>query len=343
MNRNTLLRWMFAACATLASSGAFASLTYTCDSTIDARHAGTCAALNSSISGLYNSTFTNANASIYIQYGTTGLGSSTSGFLNLVSYNTYRAALASTASGNATDTSALASLPGAEPGIFAGGQIQVTSALGAALGLSGMVGTTAGGAACFTPGSGGCYNGIITITNPADLLANFGQSLYYRDSAFSPNAYDFYSVVEHETDEVLGSSSCIDTQGPSLSDGCGGSNAGAVDLFRYNAGARVFADTTPGAGFSVNGGLSTVETYNTLSNGNDYADFITNCAHVQDASGCLGQGFDITNDGGVELSILDAIGFNLAAQVLAIPEPESLALFGLGIVALAVARRRRKQ
>jgi PEP-CTERM motif len=29
--------------------------------------------------------------------------------------------------------------------------------------------------------------------------------------------------------------------------------------------------------------------------------------------------------------------------VLAIPEPESLALFGLGIVALAVARRRRKQ
>jgi hypothetical protein len=341
--KNNLLQWVFAACVTLISTGASAGLTYTCDSTIDATVAGTCATLNSSIAGLYNNTFSNANADIYIQYGTTGLGESTSGFLNLVSYNAYRAALMSTASHNATDTAALASLPIAEPALYNGGKIQVTSALGQALGLTGLLGTTATGAPCSTPGSGGCYNGIITITSPAGLLAANGQSLYYRTGPFSPDAYDFYSVVEHETDEVLGSSSCIDTGGASLADGCGGSNAAAVDLFRYNAGSRVFIDGTPGAYFSSDGGVTKGEIYNTLSNGDDYADFITNCKHVQDATGCLGQSFDITTDGGVELSILDSVGFNLRAQVTAVPEPESLALFGLGVMALVVARRKYKR
>jgi hypothetical protein len=41
------------------------------------------------ISGLYSSTFNNANANIYIQYGTTGLGES-SQFNNLVPYTDYR-------------------------------------------------------------------------------------------------------------------------------------------------------------------------------------------------------------------------------------------------------------
>ena len=63
--------------------------------------------------------------------------------------------------------------------------------------------------------------------------------------------------MEHETDEVLGTSSCISTQGPSLTDACGGSDPSAVDLFRYNgSGNRVLIDTTPGAYFSYNGGVS---------------------------------------------------------------------------------------
>ena len=111
------------------------------------------------------------NASIYIQSGTTGLGEGSSGFLNLVSYSAFRSALSATESGSALDTAALASLPLTEPAIFAGGQIEVTSALGSALGLTGLVGTTSTGSACFTPGTGSCYNGIITITTPGNPVS----------------------------------------------------------------------------------------------------------------------------------------------------------------------------
>src|ERR1035438_913084 len=76
---------------TLASAG----ISFTCAATINTLGpATTCNTLNTTIAGLYGSTFSNANASIYIQYGITGLGQSTTGFLNLVSYGTYQNALA---------------------------------------------------------------------------------------------------------------------------------------------------------------------------------------------------------------------------------------------------------
>ena len=70
------------------------TITYICDPNIDAAVAGTCNYLNTAIAGIYANAFTNANARIYIQYGNTGLGSSTTGFLNLFSYAAFRAALA---------------------------------------------------------------------------------------------------------------------------------------------------------------------------------------------------------------------------------------------------------
>jgi hypothetical protein len=77
--------------------------------------------------------------------------------------------------------------------------------------------------------------------------------------------------------------------------------------------------------------------YNTLDNGNDYADFITNCAHVQDAQGCLGQDLEINNDGGAEIKTLDAIGFNQNT----VPEPGTVSLFAVGLAGLVAYRRRR--
>jgi hypothetical protein len=167
--------------------------------------------------------------------------------------------------------------------------------------------------------------------------------LYYRNGVQPANAYDYFSVVEHETDEVLGTISCVSTGGATLSDGCGGTRASATDLFRYTgAGTRVFESTTPGAYFSYDGGttngLGAGTFYNTLSNGQDYADFLTNCKHVQDATGCLGQSFDITNDGGPELAILDAIGFNQTV----VPEPGTITLLGAGLAALGAYRLRRR-
>jgi hypothetical protein len=168
--------------------------------------------------------------------------------------------------------------------------------------------------------------------------------LYYRTGAQGANAYDFFSVVQHETDEVLGTSSCVVTSGATLAEGCPltTTNASAVDLFRYQgAGTRVFVSTTPGAYFSYNGGVTNGADgafYNTLSNGNDYADFTTHCQHLQDAVGCLGGSFDLTNDGGPEINILDAVGYNLIATT---PEPGTLLLLGAGSAALSLYRRRR--
>lgn len=330
--------WLAVGLVSGASLAGASSLVFVCDPTIDATVAGTCNTLNTTIAGLYDSIFSNVNARIYIQYGTTGLGESTSGFLNLISYNTYLTALTDTSSGSAFDTSAVNSLPAGEPSIYSGGRIEVTSALGAALGISGLRGTTSGGAVCFTPGVGDCYNGIITITTPANLSSESSgtQTLYYRNGVQPGNAYDFYTIVEHETDEILGTESCVDTNG-GLSDGCRSTNASAADLFRYNAGSRVFMSQTPGAYFSYDGGVTQLPRYSTLPNGDDYGDFLTTCEHVQDGIGCLGQSFDITNDGGPEIAILNAIGYNLQP----VPEPGGTALIGAALVVLEAYRRGR--
>jgi hypothetical protein len=317
-----------------------ATLVFTCDPTIDAAVAGTCNTLNTTISGLYGSTFSNAGANIYIKYGTTGLGESTTGFSNDVTYSAFLAALTATASGDAIDVAALAALNTFDTPIYGGGNVDITSALGTAIGITGLTGTTADGSAC-TVGTAGCYNGIITITNDPSTL------LYFRNGVEDPSAYDFFSVVEHEVDEVLGTSSCISTTGATLTNTCPGTNTpSAVDLFRYaSAGNLVLLDSTPGAYFSYNGGATNGAggaVYNTLSNGDDYADFLTGCpsmTRIQDGTDCPGQGgLDITNDGGAEIAILDAIGFNQNA----VPEPGTTTLFGVGLVVLVVYRARRR-
>lgn len=326
-----------------------AGISYTCAADINTDGpASLCSSIGSVVGADYNSIFSNANASIYIQFANNGgLGESTTGFLNLVSYNSYLTALKADSSGDAIDTAAIASLPSTEPALYSGGSIELTSALEEALGLGAGVGTTSGGAACFTPGSGGCYNGIITLNDPTDLaLLTGGQGYWFGSGTQTGSEYDIFSIIEHETDEVLGTSSCIDTGSGSLADGCAGStNASAVDLFRYSAGTRVFKSTTPGAYFSANGGVTQIgPAYNTLANGEDYADFVTNCTSVQDATGCLGGKLDISTDGGAEVKILDAVGYNLTptSSGPVTPEPNTLVLLGSGMVGIGFLVRRRR-
>jgi len=313
------------------------SITYTCDANLGSfGPSGLCSYLNTTIAGLYSSTFTNATADIYIQYGSTGLGESEQD-LGIVSYSQYFTAL----SDESTDAEALASLSATEPSIYDGGGIVLTTALAQALGFTDNFGITPSGSSC-TLGSPNCYYGVITITE--------SQPLWYRglSGGSQPgNAYDYFSVVEHETDEILGTASCIETTTGSLVDYCGGTNASAVDLFRYSApGTRVFESTTPGAYFSPNGGVTDTDgnTYNTLANGDDYADFSSTCAFVQDAVGCPGGSFNVTTDGpggtpGPEGAILNAVGFD--ENPATTPEPASMVLLGSGMLVLA-GRRRKK-
>ena len=156
--------------ALAAALPAFGTTSFTCASNIDGTVAGTCNYLNTIVAGNYDGTFSNVSANIYIQYGTTGLASSTTGFYNSISYATYLADLTanSVASGNAVQIAAVAALT-ANDAAYAGDTVIITSALGSALGIAGssLTGTTgpaAGNNPC-TIGTAGCYNGVITLSN----------------------------------------------------------------------------------------------------------------------------------------------------------------------------------
>jgi len=342
---------MFA--VTLASAG---TISYVCDPSVAA---ATCTYLNTTVAGAYSSTFTDANASIYITYGTTGLAQSQTEF-NVVSYADYAAALATNAAatGNTIQTEAVASLTNAAA--YSGGDVSLTASLASALGLTpiegSLQGVEAGGATC-SLGAAGCYDAVVTVTNDP------GTPLYY-DNLGGPepsDAYDFYATVEHETNEVLGTSSCIDTT-TALSDGCDSFGTGTpsnVDLFRYSSPGSLILDsslsTTPGAYFSYDGGLTNGVTgpagpkfYNTLANGDDYADFVSSSPDcgtnqvVQDAEGCPGEdaGPSILNDGKGEINILTAVGFDQVST--ATPEPGTTVLIGAGLAAIGLFRLRRR-
>jgi hypothetical protein len=301
----------------------------------------TCSYLHNTIAGLYAGVFAGASANIYIQYGSTGLGQSQQ-YYNSTSYNNYVSAL-TTQEKDQTDASAVASLPNTEPAAFGSDQVYLTSALSQALGISiagfsGMGGLDTTLARC-TLGTAGCYNGIITLATPASLAAR-SQAYYYRTGSQAGNAYDIYSVVEHETDEILGTISCISSVSNAPADVCGAANGvSAADLFRYSAaGTRSFVSQGNGttAYFSVNGGNTSIAPYTNSVNQGDYGDWSSNCTHVQDASGCLGSSYDITSNGGVEITVLDAVGYTIA------PEPGTLGMFGLGLLGVIRYRRRRK-
>ena len=330
--------------ATGAKAG---TITYTCNPNVAS---ATCNYLNTSVAGQYNSTFTNASADIYITYGTTSLGA-TETYLNAVSYSSYVAALAANSNQDPLQAAALSALNTYDAGPYGSGNVGITDALATALGAtSGLTGINSSGGPCSFP-SAGCYNAIVTVTNSAST------PLYYDNlgGTEGSNAYDFYSVVEHETNEVLGTSSCINTQPTALSNGCdffGKGTPSAADLFRYSGAGSLILDsslsTTPGAYFSYNGGVTNGangNVYNTLANFDDYADFVGSCPgklSVQDAEGCPGNdaGLNIINDGGAEINILNAVGYDLAAPSAPMPEPSSVALMLLGVGLVSLLRKR---
>jgi len=317
----------------IPASGA---ITYSCASNIDATFAGTCNTLNTTIAGIYGSTFTNANASIYITYGSTGLASSLQ-FLDNVTYTAYANALAAH-EGDANDATAVGSLGGNVTNPVAGGNgVTLTGTLAAALGLSGGIGITTSSASC-TLGTLGCYNGIVTLTSAANTF-------YYRQGGSHSTLYDFFTAVEHETDEVLGTGSCINgvgTLGVGCTNGSPSTAVSAPDLFRWaSAGTRSDKNSANGstAYFSINSGTTNIAGYNNSPGGADYGDWDGASGRVQNAFGTPGAAsVDITNDGGSEISVLDAVGYNLQSPV---PEPATIGLVGVLLLGGLAYRRRR--
>lgn len=290
------------------------TLTYTCDATINAVP-GVCNALNTTIAALYTSRFTNVNASIYITFGSTGLGQS-QWVINTASYTAYRSALNSGKTDNNDLIAYNSSVPSANPINPADG-VWLTNPNARALGFAAGTGIQSDGATFCTTGTAGCYDGIITVSSSEQA----GGHLYFRSGSITAGQYDFYSVVEHETDEILGTASCAIS-------GCSSAILPA-DLYRYQSnGTRSFAagnnnscasSNSGNACFSIDG-VHMLQQYNNLANGGDSGDWAFNCTTplVQDAFACPGVGgLDVSL--AAELLVLDVVGYNLNA-----PQPRGV-------------------
>ena len=278
-------------------------IVYTCDSTINAT---ACNTLNTTIAALYSSAFTNANASIYVKLGSTGLGMSDY-VLTDANYSTFRNLLIASES-DANDVTAVTdSVPATNP--FGSDQVELPNALQRALGFGTPdTGLLSDGTTFCTLGTVGCYDGVITVSNAV--------SLYFRSGSIMSNQYDFFTVVEHETDEILGTASCA------IYGFCSGV-VDPPDFFRYhsngmrtqNAGTNnpCSSSDSTNACFSLDG-VHMLQQYNNVNNGEDAGDWATNCTSplVQDAALCGGTaGVDISP--AAEILVLDVIGYTLVA------------------------------
>jgi hypothetical protein len=295
---------------TPAPSGASApsGITYTCDPSV-AAVAGVCNYLNTTIAGIYAGTFSNASASIYIKFANIGAGDAgqSNFLLNDVSYSTFRSALQSGLSSASDVTAFNASVPTTNP---------INSAYKVYLTLSGMraLGFTPSGGMSSTGGSCGgstpCYDGIITMSSTIQSAGNY----YFRNGSIGPAQYDFFTTVQHETDEIIGTASCA-------FDACGGSHIAPADLFRYQSnGARSFgagnnsACTSANAGnacFSIDG-VHMLQHYYNINDGYDAGDWVPSCSpELVQGSVCAGVA-NVNISPTAEILVLDVIGYSLS-------------------------------
>jgi hypothetical protein len=149
----------------------------------------------------------------------------------------------------------------------------------------------------------------------------------------NPGLFDLQSVVEHETDEVLGTSSSLPDD----------TAITPMDLFRFDDKLeRTFTVNGDNAYFSVDA-TNLWARYNMVSYG-DYGDWwsdndvfwappgITPHPQVQDAFGAPGTVQDLATN---ELTALDVIGYTLAAAVTPPSPTLSIASGGSGMLMLS--------
>lgn len=304
------------------------TITAVYDSTITANaHAAAIeSAINSAI-GFYESTFSNPiNVAITFSNMGSGLGQSAS-YFSSVQYSSYVSALTSTASGDATDTTALAHIPvQTNNPITHDANIDVKSANLAAVG---MIGPNVNG-------------GTISLNSGATTAGGCAS-----------NCYNLETVAEHEIDEVLG----LGSDAFNKANGYSGIylDPMAEDLFRYNSSGALsyYANGGPAntgaAYFSLNGTTHLAQFNNSSSQlNNDAGDWASgplptgNFPQVQDAVGSPGSS-PLLNGNSPEVVALDAMGYNLVGTEQVTPEPASLVLLATGALCmLGLAWRQRR-
>ena len=278
----------------------------------------------------YNTNITSTfSAVIDFSTQTAGGASSIKGVYNNLSYLNYYTALAanSGATGDASQVSAVASLPNTTNNPVTGTSgVQMVTTL-ASLYEGFTQDTTSNFSAC------GALLGTACITIG---LGELGQAA-------------LFGVVQHEVNEVLGTSSALRASGAPV-------NPSVGDLFRYGGiGVRSYAvnaDTSyPCSGatayFSIDGGTTNLNNYNNCNNGGDYGDWGNGrgaAVQVQDAFGSPGDVSALTLSSS-EVTLLKAIGYNFVSNSnsIAVPEPASMSILLVSLIGLGRARRRQRR
>jgi hypothetical protein len=248
-----------------------------------------------------------------------------------VPYANYRTALLADAK-TADDATADPTLPAALPsGGLPGPNISIKPANGLAVGLA-----TSEVANLCTIENAGFYAGAVS--------GCIGFGIHSTDLGGA-----LISVLEHEIDEIMGLGSGLEGNGTIF-----GGRAMPEDLFRWaSAGTRSFAlnpsctgpdGEGPLAYFSIDGGVTNLDSFHNCTTGADYGDWITHTpSQVQDAVTNL-SAVPTLNANSAEVRALDVIGWDRAVvNPPPVPEPMSLVLFGSGLLAGAAARRRARR
>jgi hypothetical protein len=315
----------FSASAPSASANLVINATFDSSITGNANAAQLQSDVNAAI-GIYQSLFTdNITVSILFRYSTTApdgsaLGSNTLAQSNYTLYSqvygTYITALTNDKT-TANDNTAVANLPAAGSFPNSPTRITVSSADGRAVGLATAGGMNASG----TVGTGGTYDGIVTMNSSQPFQLD-------RTGGIASTKYDIMQSIEHEIDEVLGLGSIL----PNTTDYSTNNAVRPEDLFRYKS-AGTLSLTGSGSAtsyFSINGGVNKLASFNQNSNG-DYGDWGTSATPlVQLAFSSKGTQSDVFR-GSPEGVALDVIGYDLKT----VPEPTSLALMGAGLVVMS--------
>jgi hypothetical protein len=297
------------------------------------------------------------------------LGASVSG-QTAYSYAQYTDALAADALANKTNTALSTAVANLGFGNGAAGDPAATFVIpttpdARALGL-GLGVPTAFGTGDSTPqfdstgdylGGGGTIDAIVFL--------NLDQPLTYTrpipgvaDGIF----FDAKTVMEHETDEVLGIGGAGSTLNDLLVDpnfasdffGVSGAAFGPMDLYRYAAPgvpsyvANPNLDFSQFAYFSIDGGNTFIDSFNQqamifgdaadwgLAQVCDGGIFLGGSGGVQDAFSCNNHMADVTRNSPEDFA-LQAIGYDR------IPEPLTLSMFGAGLAGAVALHRRRKK